>query len=135
LPALYDEIWRRLVLSQAAALDVVLTFARHTGAVQNRVGVFEPLYCTALGKALLAFQPEARGKPCSRPTHLRAVRGRAPTACAAVSGSAPARSAAQFALNHVASVGYSFARSSGPPREALGLSNFSFRGPVRMDAY
>ncbi|TXL70907.1 IclR family transcriptional regulator [Vineibacter terrae] len=48
------------ILSQDRAL--LLDYIGSSGmiVVQNRVGVFEPLYCTALGKALLAFQPEAR---------------------------------------------------------------------------
>lgn len=33
---------------------------RATIVVQNRVGVFEPLSCAAVGKALPAFQPPAR---------------------------------------------------------------------------
>lgn len=48
------------VLSKDRALLLDYIGSRGTIVVQNRVGVFEPLHCTALGKALLAFQPEAR---------------------------------------------------------------------------
>lgn len=48
------------VLSKDRALLLDYIGSRGTIVVQNRVGVFEPLHCTALGKALLAFQPAAR---------------------------------------------------------------------------
>lgn len=48
------------VMSKDRALLLDYIGSRGTIVVQNRVGVFEPLHCTALGKALLAFQPEAR---------------------------------------------------------------------------
>lgn len=48
------------VLSKDRALLLDYIGSRGTIVVQNRVGVFEPLHCTALGKALLAFQPIAR---------------------------------------------------------------------------
>ena len=48
------------VLSKDLALLLDYIGSRGTIVVQNRVGVFEPLHCTALGKALLAFQPAAR---------------------------------------------------------------------------
>lgn len=48
------------VLSKDRALLLDYIGSRGTIVVQNRVGVFEPLHCTALGKALLAFQPPAR---------------------------------------------------------------------------
>lgn len=48
------------VMSKDKALLLDYIGSRGTIVVQNRVGVFEPLHCTALGKALLAFQPAAR---------------------------------------------------------------------------
>jgi IclR family acetate operon transcriptional repressor len=48
------------VLNKNSALLLDYIGSRGTIVVQNRVGVFEPLHCTALGKALLAFQPAAR---------------------------------------------------------------------------
>lgn len=48
------------VMSKDRALLLDYIGSRGTIVVQNRVGVFEPLHCTALGKALLAFQPAAR---------------------------------------------------------------------------
>lgn len=48
------------VLSRDRALLLDYIGSRGTIVVQNRVGVFEPLHCTALGKALLAFQPDSR---------------------------------------------------------------------------
>lgn len=48
------------VLNKDRALLLDYIGSRGTIVVQNRVGVFEPLHCTALGKALLAFQPPAR---------------------------------------------------------------------------
>ena len=48
------------VLTKDRALLLDYIGSRGTIVVQNRVGVFEPLHCTALGKALLAFQPTAR---------------------------------------------------------------------------
>lgn len=45
------------VLRNNSALLLDYAAAQGTIVVQNRVGVFEPLYCTALGKALLAFLP------------------------------------------------------------------------------
>ena len=48
------------VLTKDRALLLDYIGSRGTIVVQNRVGVFEPLHCTALGKALLAFQPAAR---------------------------------------------------------------------------
>jgi DNA-binding IclR family transcriptional regulator len=49
-----------LTNSQALLLDYI--GSKGMVVVQNRAGVFEPLYCTALGKALLAFQPVDRQK-------------------------------------------------------------------------
>ncbi|CAG1002326.1 HTH-type transcriptional regulator XynR [Rhizobiaceae bacterium] len=48
------------VMSKDKALLLDYIGSRGTIVVQNRVGVFEPLHCTALGKALLAYQPAAR---------------------------------------------------------------------------
>lgn len=48
------------ILSNASALLLDYIGSKGTIVVQNRVGVFEPLHCTALGKALLAFQPTER---------------------------------------------------------------------------
>lgn len=48
------------VLTKDRALLLDYIGSRGTIVVQNRVGVFEPLHCTALGKALLAFQQPAR---------------------------------------------------------------------------
>ena len=48
------------VLSGDRALLLDYISASGTVVVRARVGVFEPLHCTALGKALLAFQPERR---------------------------------------------------------------------------
>lgn len=48
------------VLSKDRALLLDYIGSRGTIVVQNRVGVFEPLHCTALGKALFAFQSAAR---------------------------------------------------------------------------
>lgn len=48
------------ILSNARALLLDYIGSTGTIVVQNRVGVFEPLHCTALGKALLAFQPAER---------------------------------------------------------------------------
>lgn len=48
------------VLSKDRALLLDYIGSKGMIVVQNRVGVFEPLYCTALGKALLAFQPAAQ---------------------------------------------------------------------------
>ncbi|MBL8580837.1 MAG: IclR family transcriptional regulator [Rhizobiaceae bacterium] len=47
------------VMSKGRAMLLDYIGSKGMIVVQNRVGVFEPLYCTALGKALLAFQPEA----------------------------------------------------------------------------
>jgi IclR family acetate operon transcriptional repressor len=48
------------ILSNERALLLDYIGSTGTIVVQNRVGVFEPLHCTALGKALLAFQPPER---------------------------------------------------------------------------
>lgn len=46
------------VLSSEQALLVDYVPAQALVSVRNRVGVHEPLYCTAVGKAILAFLPE-----------------------------------------------------------------------------
>ncbi len=48
------------ILSSERALLLDYIGSKGTIVVQNRVGVYEPLHCTALGKALLAFQPPER---------------------------------------------------------------------------
>lgn len=55
-----DESGHFGVLSKDRALLLDYIGSQGMIVVKNRVGVFEPLYCTALGKALLAFQPEPR---------------------------------------------------------------------------
>lgn len=51
------------VLSSEQALLLDFIGADGMVMVKNRVGVHEPLHCTALGKALLAWQPAERVQP------------------------------------------------------------------------
>jgi DNA-binding IclR family transcriptional regulator len=46
------------ILSHDSALLVDFVAADSVVQVKNRIGVLEPLYCTAVGKAILAFLPE-----------------------------------------------------------------------------